>query len=207
MEKEKNLSGAILHCISATAFFICAVLLIVFTCINKSALDIIFITIFSFIVFMYFLFSTIYHFTGVTKFFKKFDQILSYLLISTSLLPMFLCILKGAWGWSLFGTVTGLCLTFIIMTSIWTNIPKVISSNLYFSILEVFLIALIPLSSVINPTYTLFFIGIFLYFIAELIDLFSFKSTKYKSFHTLSHILISIACLSTFIFYFIYVLN
>lgn len=207
MEKEKNLPSAILHCISATIFLVCAILLIIFTCINKSAINIVFITIFSFIAFIYFLFSTIYHFTNITKFFKKFDQILNYLLLSTSLFPMLLCILRGAWGWALFGTICGLCLTSIIMTSIWTNIPKIVTSNLYFLIIGVFLISLIPISSIINPIYIIFFIGLFLYFISELIDLLAINSINYRKFHILSHITISIACLLTFIFYFIYIFN
>lgn len=199
MENKKSISSAILHCISASIFFVCAILLIVFTCINKSAINIIFITIFSISSFIYFLFSTIYHFTNIKTFFKKFDSILNYIMLSTSILPAFLCILQGAWGWALFGTTVGILLTSIIMTSIWTNIPKILSSILYFLIISCFLISLIPFI-LFNKIPFLILIGIILYFIAELLDLLKFR-------HIYSHILISIACLLEFIFYFIYIFN
>ena len=199
MENKKSISSAIIHCISASIFFVCSILLIVFTCINKSAINIIFITIFSVSSFIYFLFSTIYHFTNVKTFFKKFDNILSHILLATSVFPIFLCILQGAWGWALFGTTLGILLTSIIMTSIWTNIPKVLSSMLYFLIIICFLISIIPLI-LFNKIPILILIGVILYFIAELLDLLNFQ-------HIFSHILISIACLLEFIFYFIYIFH
>lgn len=210
MKEEKNLSCGIIHCISASIFLICSILLIIFSSIYGTAIDIVSLTIFAISVFIYYLFSTLYHLINIQTFFKKFDKITNYILITSTFIPLFLCILKGAWGWSLFGTICVISITSIIMTSIWNNMPKILHSILYFIINCTFIFSIIPLINTftylnLENISILFFISTLLYFIAELIDLLSYKTIVNKRFHTLSHILISIATLLDFIFYFIYI--
>ncbi len=66
--------------------------------------------------------STLYHSFSSPRWksrFQTFDHICIYLLIAGSYTPITLITLKGAWGWSLFGTVWGIALGGILLKTLW----------------------------------------------------------------------------------------
>ena len=66
--------------------------------------------------------STLYHFFTHPQWKSRlqvFDHACIYLLIAGSYTPITLITLKGAWGWSLFGTVWAMALGGVLMKTLW----------------------------------------------------------------------------------------
>lgn len=62
--------------------------------------------------------STLYHLLsnpGVKRFFQQLDHSMIYVLIAGTYTPLTLVILRGAWGWTLFGLVWGMALCGLVL--------------------------------------------------------------------------------------------
>ncbi|NMM07817.1 hemolysin III family protein [Polaromonas sp.] len=98
-------------------------------------------------------FSTLYHSVrGRAKdVLRKFDHCSIYLLIAGSYTPFALVSLRGAWGWSLLGTVWGLGL-FGILQEIWfAKGARVLSLVIYVLMGWLALVAVEPLWQALTP--------------------------------------------------------
>lgn len=92
--------------------------------------------------------STVYHsvpFPRAKAMLQKFDHCAIYLLIAGSYTPFTLVTLKGAWGWSLFGTVWGLCLFGIVQELTLGRRTRKLSLLLYVVMGWLILVAVYPL--------------------------------------------------------------
>ncbi|MBP6117525.1 MAG: hemolysin III family protein [Neisseriaceae bacterium] len=95
-------------------------------------------------------FSTLYHSIRSTKakqVLQKFDHCSIYLLIAGSYTPFALVTLNGAWGWTLFGLVWGLCVLGIIqdVTIFRKSQTRLLSLIIYVLMGWIVLIAIKPL--------------------------------------------------------------
>lgn len=100
-----------------------------------------------------YVFSTLYHSVrGRAKdVLRKFDHCAIYLLIAGSYTPFALVSLRGAWGWSLLGTVWGLGL-FGILQEIWlASGARVLSLVIYVLMGWLALVAVSPLWQALTP--------------------------------------------------------
>ena len=97
--------------------------------------------------------STLYHSTrGRAKnVFRKLDHCSIYLLIAGTYTPFTLVTLRGAWGWSLFGTVWGLALLGIVQEAWWAKGARVVSLVLYVAMGWLSVIAVEPLVTNLTP--------------------------------------------------------
>ncbi len=92
--------------------------------------------------------STFYHSfpqERVKNIFKIIDHSAIYLLIAGTYTPFTLVLLRGAWGWSLFGTIWGLALAGIIFKVLFVKKFKVLSVIIYLIMGWLVLIAIVPL--------------------------------------------------------------
>lgn len=95
--------------------------------------------------------STLYHClrTGVQGrvALRKYDHTSIYFLIAGSYTPICLVGLRsqGAWGWSLFGVIWALALGGLVLTMVWINSPRWMTSGIYLFMGWIALIALYPL--------------------------------------------------------------
>lgn len=81
---------------------------------------------------------------------RKFDHCTIYLLIAGSYTPFALVSLRGAWGWSLFGTVWGLAL-FGIWQEIWlARGSRKLSLLIYLLMGWLALVAIVPLTAALS---------------------------------------------------------
>lgn len=83
--------------------------------------------------------------------FKVFDHASIYFLIAGSYTPFLLIILRGSWGWSLFGVVWGLSIAGIILKLFFTGRYKVLSTISYVLLGWVIVVAIKPLIENLDP--------------------------------------------------------
>lgn len=81
--------------------------------------------------------SSLYHLLPLsargTLVLRRLDHMMIYVLIAGTYTPFCLISLRGrgAWGWSLFGTVWGLALAGVILKAVWINAPRWLSVAFY----------------------------------------------------------------------------
>jgi len=125
-----------------------------------------------------YLISTLYHsfphpkFSRTKNVLRRLDHSAIYLLIAGTYTPFLLTILRGGWGWSLFGVIWGIAFVGIIFKSIWIDKLQIISTIFYLIMGWIILIAFDPLIENINNISLLFLIlggatytgGVFFFF-------------------------------------------
>ena len=97
--------------------------------------------------------STLYHSTrGRAKnVFRKLDHCSIYLLIAGTYTPFTLVTLRGAWGWSLFGTIWGLALLGIVQEAWLTSRTRLLSVVIYVLMGWLSILAVQPLIEALTP--------------------------------------------------------
>jgi hemolysin III len=78
--------------------------------------------------------STVYHAlpeSGAKRVFRVLDHSAIYLLIAGTYTPFAFGALRGAWGWSIFGTIWGIALAGLVLKIFWMDSPRVLSTSLY----------------------------------------------------------------------------
>lgn len=83
---------------------------------------------------------------------RKFDHCAIYLLIAGSYTPFTLVTLRGAWGWSLFGTIWGLALLGIAQEIWLAKGKRILSLVIYVVMGWLALIAVVPLFTALTGT-------------------------------------------------------
>ncbi len=96
--------------------------------------------------------STLYHSVrGRAKdVMRKLDHCAIYLLIAGSYTPFTLVSLRGAWGWSLFGTIWGLALLGVIQELWLARGARILSLAIYVLMGWLALVAVVPLVSALG---------------------------------------------------------
>lgn len=194
------------------------VLLIVFaTMFGEGAWDIVSFTIFGTGLLLLYTFSSLYHLLKVgetaTRVFRKFDHIMIYILIASSYTPICLGPLRGAWGWSIFGVVWGLAIIGIILSAVWINAPRWLTTILYLAMGWAVIIAIYPMITIFKSLGALSSLawllagGIF-YTIGAVIYGLKWPplKNKYFGFHEIFHIFVMLGSLCHFWFVFHYLL-
>lgn len=113
----EELANAISHGLGAVFAIAGLVLLVVFSVKFGNARHVISFTIFGATLSILYLSSTFNHALKQGKakeFFHNFDQIAIFLLIAGTYTPLALVVLKGDWGWTMFGAQWGFAITGII---------------------------------------------------------------------------------------------
>jgi hemolysin III len=75
-----------------------------------------------------------------------------YLLIADSYTPLCLIVLRGAWGWSIFGIEWGLAIVGLSLTMAWKTVPDGLRLAIYLAMGWLIVIAMSPLRALITPT-------------------------------------------------------
>lgn len=201
MAKVRNFMSGLTHCIGTALSLVGLVVLIIFASIKGDAFDIVSFTLFGTGLLLAYLFSTLYHWLNIgekgIRVFKKFENIMVYILIAVSYTTICFGPLRGPWGWSIFGIIWGLATLGIIFSSIWIKMPKAASIPINISIIFTSIMTLIPLISVYkqaNILYSLLWLAlsIFFYIVGAIINFFKWPKSKFKQFgfHELFHILV-----------------
>jgi hemolysin III len=94
--------------------------------------------------------STLYHslnqkYPRFRRLLRTIDHASIYLLIAGTYTPFTLLILRGAWGWSLFGVIWGLALCGVVLKAFWVDRFKILSPLIYLAMGWLVVIAIKPL--------------------------------------------------------------
>jgi hemolysin III len=144
----EEIANAITHGIGALLSIAGLVILIVFASIKGDAWHIVSFSIFGTCLVLLYTASTLYHSLPgkrVKKVFRIMDHAAIYLLIAGTYTPFTLTLLRGGWGWSLFGIVWGLGLAGILFKVFFVNRFNVLSTIVYLLMGWMILIAGKPL--------------------------------------------------------------
>ncbi|MEP6732048.1 MAG: hemolysin III family protein [bacterium] len=98
--------------------------------------------------------STIYHSVRTDRLkeiCQRIDHSAIYLLIAGTYTPFTLISLRGAWGWSIFGTVWGLAIIGVILKGSYGARLPTLSTWIYLAMGWAIVVALRPLSSHVDP--------------------------------------------------------
>jgi hemolysin III len=151
LHRNQSLGEEIANSVSHGVGFLAAVAvtpLLIIKSIPAGAASIVGAAIFGATMILLYLASTLYHALHATRarqIFQVFDHSAIFLLIAGTYTPFTLGLLRGPWGWSLFGIVWGLAILGILLKSIWGANPGRLSTVLYVSMGWLALVAIRPL--------------------------------------------------------------
>ena len=130
----EELANAITHGAGALLSIAGLVLMVVSASLYGNAWHIVSVSIFGVCLVLLYTASTLYHSfrPGRAKHvFKIMDHAAIYLLIAGTYTPFTLTLLRGSWGWSLFGIIWGLCAAGIVFKVFFIKRFNVLSTILY----------------------------------------------------------------------------
>ena len=220
MARIKDPVSGITHLIGAALSLAGLVLLIVFAPLysNEKAWDIVSFTIFGVALLLLYLFSTLYHMLNLkekgTRVFRKFDHIMIYILIAATYTPVCLGPLRGPWGWTIFGIVWAMAIIGTILTAVWIDAPRKLTTAIYIIMGWTVVIALYPMITIfsqiprgIEGMLWLLAGGIF-YTIGGVLYAKKWRKlkSKYWGFHEIFHIFVMLGSFCQFWFIFNYLL-
>lgn len=95
-------------------------------------------------------FSSLYHWLPLSgerlEIFRKIDHIMIFIFIAATYTPVCLVTLRGAWGWSIFGSVWGLTLAGFFMKIFWLRAPRWLYTSIYVLMGWLIVVGIWPLS-------------------------------------------------------------
>ena len=218
MKKIKDPVSGISHLIGAVLSVIGLVFLIVYSAkYGEGAWDVVSFTIFGVGLILLYTFSTLYHMLNIgergTRVFRKFDHMMIYVLIAASYTPICLGPIRGSWGFSILGVVWGLAILGIILTAVWLQAPRWLTTSIYIAMGWLVIVMAYPLLTTfkeLNALYSLIWLligGIF-YTIGGVI--YGLKkapfTTKHFGFHEIFHIFVLFGSICQYWFIFRYLL-
>lgn len=139
--------NSISHLVGAALALAGLVVLVVFASLKGDVWKIVSFSIYGASLFLLYTLSTLYHsLRGRAKqIFMKLDHVAIYLLIAGSYTPLTLVVLRGAWGWTLFGIIWGLAIVGIVVDCLHRKGSRTIQMIIYLLMGWLILVALYPL--------------------------------------------------------------
>lgn len=100
-------------------------------------------------------FSTLYHWLPLGErgvaIMRKIDHLMIFIFIAGTYTPICLTVLRGFWGWVLFGVIWGLAAAGVVTKFLWMNAPRPVYVGLYIAMGWTALVFMVPLSRVMPP--------------------------------------------------------
>lgn len=146
--QAEELANSLSHGLALLAALVGGPYLIVQAARRADAAFVVGTSIFCATILVLYLASTLYHALPAgraKRVFRVIDHSSIYLLIAGSYTPFTLGVLRGAWGWSLFGLVWGLALAGIALKSAGKASHPILSTGLYLSMGWLVVVAADPL--------------------------------------------------------------
>ena len=149
-----------------------------------------------------------------TRVFRKFDHIMIYIVIAATYTPICLGPLRGAWGWSIFGVVWAMAILGTVLTAVWIDAPRKLTTGLYVMMGWTVVIAAYPMIKTFSAIpkgmegLAWLLVGGIFYTIGAV--LYALKWPKLKSkhwgFHEIFHIFVMLGTFCQFWFLFKYLI-
>jgi hemolysin III len=145
--------NAVTHIVGAVLALAGSIVLVVLAAVQGDPWKVVGVAIYGATLVSLYSFSALYHsLRGRAKdVLRELDHQSIYLLIAGSYTPFCLVTLRGAWGWSLFGTVWGLAILGGLQELRPRSAARVLSVVIYLLMGWVAVIALVPLQRALGP--------------------------------------------------------
>ena len=198
--------NSISHIIAAAAALAGLVILVVFSARQGDPWKIVSFSIYGVTLFLLYTFSSLYHsLRGRAKeVFRTLDHYAIYLLIAGTYTPFTLVTLRGAWGWSIFGTVWGLAIAGIVLEFYPIKGRRVMPMVIYIVMGWIVLIALRPLLQALPHAGFRWLLAGGLFYTSGI--LFYAFDKKVRHFHGIWHLFVLAGSISHYLAVLLYVL-
>lgn len=146
--QSEEFANGISHGIGLIAAIVGAPFLIIHAMRHGDTKFIVGTSVFSVTTILLYLASTLYHMLPISKIkrvFNVIDHSIIFLLIAGTYTPFTLGVLRGAWGWMLFGIVWGLALVGVTLKAFNKAAHPILSTGLYLLMGWIVVIAIDPL--------------------------------------------------------------
>ncbi|KPJ96525.1 MAG: hemolysin III [Gammaproteobacteria bacterium SG8_11] len=207
MDKHRGeLINSITHLIGAALALSAAALLVVFASTQGDPWKVVSFSIYGFTLFTLYLISTLYHSLrgNAKRVFRILDHQAIYLLIAGTYTPFTLVPLRGAWGWTLFGTIWGIAVFGFVLDALPQKGRRILPVIIYVAMGWMVLIAINPMLQNLPPQ-GLKWLGYGGVFYTVGIVFFAL-SDKYTYAHGIWHLFVLAGSISHFASIFVYVL-
>ena len=150
----EEIANAVTHGIGLLFAVAALVMLTVYASLHGTAWHIVGCSLFGGTMVLLYAFSTLYHsfpWPRIKRVFQTLDHLAIFLLIAGTYTPFTLGVLRGPWGWSLFGTVWGLAVAGIILKCFSPPHWRTISLTIYLAMGWAIIVAIKPLVASLAP--------------------------------------------------------
>ena len=202
----EEIANAVSHGVGALLAIAGTVVLIVTACIYGSAISVVSSALYGAFAILVYLFSTIYHSltnTKAKKVFQIFDHCSIFLMILGSYIPISLCLIKGALGWTLFGIMVGLSIIGIVFNSIdvkkWHKLSMVLYVIMGLSLIVMFK----EVAMKVPPKSLILLVG---GGVAYTLGIVFFALDKFKYMHYIWHLFVLLGSVLQYFFILFYVI-
>lgn len=145
---REELANSITHAIGVALSLAALVILVVYAAMQGDGWKIVSFSIYGTSLVLLYTASTLYHsFTSerARHYLKIFDHAAIYLLIAGTYTPFLLVMIRGAWGWTLFGIIWGLAIVGIIFKLFFVHRFRIVSTIIYLLMGWLIIVAFRPL--------------------------------------------------------------
>lgn len=147
---KNELANTVTHGLGVAASITALCLLIVMAARGGDPWEVVGVSIFGATLVMLYLASTLYHaiaHPAAKARLKIFDHSAIYLLIAGTYTPFMIGVLRGGWGWSMFGVIWGLAVAGVVFKLFFTGRFPKLSTLIYIAMGWLVLVAAVPMFS------------------------------------------------------------
>ena len=195
----EEIANSVIHGIGAALAIAATVLLVVFSVIGGDPWKIVGTSIFGATLIILYLTSTLFHSLVATQaapLFKTLDHAAIYLLIAGTYTPITLTVLRGPWGWSMFGLIWALAIGGVVFKFIFISRFEFATVIVYILMGWLCLIALGPIVETLStPMIAWLVIGGFSYTLG--VGFYIWKRLPYN--HAIWHVFVLGGSISHFV--------
>jgi hemolysin III len=152
---KNELANTVTHGLGVAASIAALCILVVMAARGGDPWEVVGVSIFGASLILLYLASTLYHAVAhpnLKSRLKVLDHCAIYLLIAGSYTPFMIGVLRGGWGWSMFGVIWGLAIAGVIFKLFFTGRFPKLSTLIYVLMGWLVLIAAVPMFTLMSPT-------------------------------------------------------
>lgn len=152
---KNELANTVTHGLGVAASIAALCILVVMAARGGDPWEVVGVSIFGATLILLYLASTLYHAVAhpnLKSRLKVLDHCAIYLLIAGTYTPFMIGVLRGGWGWSMFGVIWGLAMAGVIFKLFFTGRFPRLSTLIYILMGWLVLIAAVPMFTLMSPT-------------------------------------------------------
>jgi hemolysin III len=151
---KAELANTVTHGLGVVASIVALTLLVIVAAAGGDAWEVVGAAVFGTTLILLYLSSTLYHAVenpAVKGRLKVLDHSAIYLLIAGTYTPFMIGVLRGGWGWSMFGVIWGLAVAGVVFKLFLTGKFPLLSTLIYILMGWLVLVAAVPMFTLMNP--------------------------------------------------------